>query len=398
MCSYSDRKINKLNHFIPVFFVYMALSTLNFYVGSRVVLLFSAMVVVFFLLGDIKSVIRYSIKNKIYLVLLACILITTLITVLIKDFEYSSWQLFRSHLWSIIIMPISIVTFAKIVNKEINYILVVVKVVELWVMLTAISIIIDYSLGTHVVISKIRAEDVGRVYALGDMTAVFFVPVFLYFRKYIALFSCYIIAYATGGKIVLVLSLMMTIFYFYDSGAFKRPSYYLVFSTIASLFIYIVLEGYGDRFLSFIDSGDYWRFSQVMAAYNMTFSDLYSACFGIGLGTPYWEGFYALTNSYIDPDLAVLFDNMRFDIESGIPFLVLRFGLVGFFIYAYLSINNWGRYNIIFIPIIIIWFMGASPSGISYAFSFMSFSIAAACYTKLKMDDESLRIKPIYTL
>ncbi|WP_019867366.1 hypothetical protein [Methylovulum miyakonense] len=292
--------------------------------------------------------------------------------------EISIWQIVRSQIWTLISIPLGLASYYYANSINAITIKMIVRFVEVWITMVSVLVIIELLTGIPISPAMIRSDldSEIRLYIIGSNIGLFFLPVFLYMKKYIISFLSIFLVGITGGKTAMFLVFMYIVFSVFTikGGRGKVVKLIAIPLFVVTLFF---LSMYLHRIDDYIEHGDSWRHSQIIAAYNLWSSSFKTTLFGIGMGVPYWDGFLGSLND--DPVIV----NSRFDIENGYLYLLTRFGAVGSILYLYLTLIHWGRYNILFIIDILVWWMGGSPSGGSVAITFVSFGISAGIFSYL---------------
>lgn len=309
----------------------------------------------------------------------------TFYTSQIVKFDFSYWQIFRSHIYTLIAPITGFLCYSWASNTTDRVRKYCVDAAEIWITLAAFLLILGTLTNFTFVPAKIMSDDNTRIYVVGDIIAISFLPILILRKRYFAIFASLVVVGFTGGKI-LILSWMLFFFYtFLNHGNRKFYSKLLTSLSIIIITIPILYFLLSDRVLSFIENGDSFRYAQAVFALNLIAENVLFVSFGIGLGTAFWNGF-ALFGDVATNDASkqALFENIRYDTEIGYIYLLLRLGIIGAFVYFFMLMRMFKGYKLYFITFIFISFLGSAPSGFNYFFSMFIFGIAAACYEVFK--------------
>lgn len=250
------------------------------------------------------------------------------------------FQLLRNQIWSL--LPI-VMIFVSFNPKSIDRL-------DAWldssIILVGATAVLDYIFGLNLGFYSINKVD-----SLTGLPRLYHVFIMFYFVKsildlernnYIRASLYGLIVLLCGGKATLVAFVILLIM-----SSIRQSVKFVIIGLAVSLFFFV---GFAERFESLIVGGDMRRYTQLFDAYSQL-STPFKWLFGDGLARPYLKENYGT---------GLLEENAKFDIESGIPFLVLHFGLLGS------TIMLWLYYRLFGLRLFLIWIallLGWAPVG-----------------------------------
>lgn len=296
-------------------------------------------------------------------------------------FDFSYWQIFRSHIYTLIAPITGFLCYYWASNLTGRMRKYCVDAAVIWIIVAACLLILGTLTNFTFVPAKIISDDNTRIYVVGDIIAISFLPILILRKRYFAIIASLVVVGFTGGKILILSWMLFLIYTFLKHGNRKL---YLKLLTSLSIIIIIIPILYfliSERVLSFIENGDSFRYAQTVFALNLIAEHTLFVSFGIGLGTAFWDGF-ALFGDVTTNDASkqALFENIRYDTEIGYIYLLLRLGIIGASVYFFMLVKMFKGYRLYFLTFLFISFLGSAPSGFNYFFSMFIFGIAAACY------------------
>lgn len=379
-------------------FVVAIMVLVNIYYASRGCLaflgIFGLLWFIYVLISGKGRVGKYIYK---YNLLLFFAIISTLIHVIILNFDFSVWQLLRSQLWPFFGLLALPLTIRFIRNNE--FWDEILNFVSVYFIMMSILILFELILGYQVTPAYLRRDFDGldRLYPIGKVAVVPFIPVFLKYDKQFALLAGFLILGVTGGKSDFALILIVLMVYYMIHG-FKYSD--LFFFGFISIFMILYFQTSITRFYVFFEQEEgFRRLLQVEEALKMWLSNIYTFLFGIGYGIPYGEGYFGLIKGDLDSDYYALYQNSMYDVENGFFFWLMRSGLIGF-IFCLLIMNDVvkGSYKMYFYVIIAIYWLTTSGIGPNGLIFFVSLGAASELYNRTDIYDrfhcsESLRLR-----
>jgi hypothetical protein len=275
-------------------------------------------------------------------------------------------------------------------RKSLNYFLDIAKYFFYFLFFTClVELIFDVSIAPAYI--RFFDPELGfkRLYLLGSEIILPFMLLF-YTEKKWTLFSLGIFFIVlTGGKSAL-LSIFSFIIYILINGQYRRNKFfkYFLFLSILLMSLYCLLIWH--RIFIFLNTGDSFRSAQISHYFNFISQSPLDFFTGAGLGTEYMDIMDALNGKEFlpYPDLhynwqqVEIGNNLNYDIENGFIFFLYRFGFIGFLLYFFTVLREFGKYsNYIALTLFLIWIVGPNvgPSG---ALAMASFGIAAGFFNK----------------
>jgi hypothetical protein len=327
------------------------------------------------------------------------ITITTLITVSsIKTFfwseiHFSFYQIIRSEIWVLFGLYLGLLcynVFNNIDRKSLNHILDITKYFFYFLLFTCL---VEFIFDVSIAPAYIRYFDSGlgftRLYLLGSEIILPFMLLFYTEKKWTLFLLGIFFTLLTGGKSAL-LSIFSFIIYISINGQYRRNIYFKYFLFLFILFASLYCLLIWDRIFIFLNTGDSFRSAQISHYFNFISQSPFDFFIGAGLGPEYMDIMKALNAKEFlpNPDLSYVWKQveignyLNYDIENGFIFFLYRLGFIGFLLYFFTVLREFGKYsNYIALTLCVIWLAGpnAGPSG---ALAMAFYGIAAGLFNK----------------
>jgi hypothetical protein len=332
--------------------------------GSRGGVALSGFISVFLLITA-KSGIRNALVSPAILLLIIIAIFATGIEIL-NGTTFSAWQFFRSHMWTIITL-ISIYALTESIRQHGNLApKYIYDISSILLVALALLVVIELSTSLNVApayIDRLVESDVARrLYVPGHEIGIAFIPYAIYKRHFIRASAMIFLLFITAGKTTLVVTALATCYGVYIMP--KRDKL-TIFSSIAAFSVGGLLSIYQiwQRFVDFFDTGDTRRFDQIIDGWSMVTSNLFRILFGIGLATPYSEGYFAYNLEISSAELTALHENAMYDLENGYMFILLRFGVIGSAVYFTALYKKYFDLNLYALFVLVLWWTSSSAVG-----------------------------------
>lgn len=277
---------------------------------------------------DRKNIYKMSI---VLLIMLTTALATAISS--INEVVFSLWQILRSDGWvfiSLLVLVLGKNYFRKQnladLDSAFQYIRIIIIIAFL---LTVLELITNLDVAPAAIRGVVDGG-IPRIYLVGSIIIFPMLLLALYRKDWMLIVVIFGMVLATQGKVMIVLALVTTLSYAIANKNIK----------IIVLFITLAFGGWliiGDRISDLTTEGDTIRLIQIndaLVAFSASYNNM---LFGIGHGTQYSEGYAQF--GFSDGDNA-LYENSKYDIENFPTYLLIRFGLIGGFLFLLLLFSG----------------------------------------------------------
>jgi len=367
---------------IFVFVVMSVLIAVNIVFGTRGSMSIAGIMLTGFfiyLLRNSKYGLNKDIKGILFLLYIG--VLSTFVQVLLFGYNFSPWQLVRSHVWPFISIVLLLISIKYMYENDISE--KVVDIISIYIILLSLVVLIEILFNLPITPAYLRRSfgEEQRLYAIGKEFVIPFIPIFLKRNKIISIISGLIVLGVTGGKSDLMLILFMFCIYYMLNGVKYKELLYVIAISIIVIFLF---ETSITRMQLLIENEEnIRRVIQVKDAIDSWTKDIYTIFFGIGYGTPFSQGYYGLILGELNPEYYSLYQNSMYDVENGIMFWLMRSGLIGFILFLFIIVNSIkGQYKYYFWAIVAVYWMTTSGVGTNGALTFLAIGLAAGYYKK----------------